>query len=121
MSLKEGKQLIGEDVVVPIDAVKREAREIAKNLGDEFVPDAMKKGEPLRGKITGYNEELRKYEIEIDKIDFPLYFSIKDLIVAKLEYLNLIEDHNARCETDSDEDEVQPLVTDTETKMKLKF
>ena len=134
MSLKKGKQLIGADVVVPIDTLKREAKKIAntkdeqnKKLGEDFVPDAMKEGKPLRGKIIGYNEETRKYQVKIDKIAFPLYFSRNDIIVAKLgdkkdmEYLKVIEEYNANCDTDSDEDVVQQPVTDTETKMKFKF
>ena len=134
MSRKDGKELIGAEVVVPFVRVKQEARKIAntkdkqnKKIGEEFVPDAMKKGEPLEGKIIAYDEETRKYKVEIEEIGFPLYFSRNDIIVAKLgnkkdmEYLKVIEDYNARCDTDSDEEEVQPLVTDTETKMKFKF
>lgn len=121
MSRKDGKELIGEQVVVPFDTVKQEARKIAntEGLGEEFVPDAMKEGGPLRGKIIGYNEETRKYQVEIDKLDFPLYFFRSQIIVANTEDFKMIEDYNARCETDSDEDEVIP--PDTETKMKLKF
>lgn len=123
MSRKDGKELIGEQVVVPFDTVKQEARKIAntEGLGEEFVPDTMKEGERLRGVITGYDEKTRKYQVEIDKLNFPLYFFRNEIIFVNTEDLNLIEDYNARCETDSDEDEVQPLVTDTETKMKLKF
>tara|TARA_B100001989_G_scaffold220873_1_gene173491 strand:- start:535 stop:960 length:426 start_codon:yes stop_codon:yes gene_type:complete len=127
--LEEPKELIGEEVVVPIETVQREARKIAntkdeqnKKIGEDFVPDAMKKGEPLEGKIIAYNEETRKYKVEIEKIDFPLYFSRNEIIIKKIENLKLTWALNRpnipnrpKSDIDSDTD------SDAEEVMKFKF
>jgi len=115
-SLKEGKELIDEEVVVPIQTVEKEAREIAKNLGKGFVPDAMKKGIPLDGVIIGYDEKTRKYQVQIDEIKFTLQFFRDEIIVKKIENLKLTAALNRpNSDTDSDTD------SDAEEVMKLKF
>lgn len=108
-SRKEGKDLIDEEVVLPINIVKEEARKIAKALGKDVVPEEMLQDEPLEGKIIGYDEKTRKYQVQVDKAKVTLYIFRNEFIVAKkgMEDLKLTAELNRpNSDTESDEEEL---------------
>lgn len=70
-------------VVIRKRKVKQLAQDLAKQLGEDMVPEEMKQNNELEGVIISYDEKSKKFQVEVESVGITFSLERQDFILQE--------------------------------------
>ena len=70
-------------VVIRKRKVKELAQDLAKQLGEDMVPEEMKQNNELEGVIISYDEKSKKFQVEVESVGITFSLERQDFILKE--------------------------------------